>query len=102
MNNGAGDSRFEQDASAEAAGPQAGTYNPPGRSSLTYRVGTYASFLESMLARVQAQVLQTGSAKGQSPLANLNMGDSPDFAVALLKAWAAAGDVLTFYQERII
>jgi hypothetical protein len=96
------DSGFEQGAAIETAEPQVGIYNPPGRSSLSYRVGTYDSFLESMLAQLEAQILLTGSAKGRSPLAKLNVSDPTDIAIALMKAWAVVGDVLTFYQERII
>ncbi|MDT5294749.1 MAG: hypothetical protein QOJ76_1629 [Acidobacteriota bacterium] len=102
MNNDTRDSGLDLGAAIESAEPQAVLYNPPGRSSLSYRAGTYASFLESMLAQVQTQILRTGTAKGRSPLASLNVEGPSDIAVALLKAWAVVGDVLTFYQERII
>ena len=68
-------------------------YNRPGLGALAYRVGTHATFKHSLLARLsdaQWPVLQ-----------QLRTRDQDDFTIALLDAWAAAGDVLTFYQERI-
>jgi len=62
--------------------------NPPGLSALTYRAGTYATFLETMLARL------TG-------VPGLTTRDPADPSIALLDAWAVVADVLTFYQERI-
>jgi hypothetical protein len=68
-------------------------YNRPGLSAIAYRVGTYASFRHSLLARLS---------DGRWPvLRSLTTRDSDDFTIALLDAWAVAGDVLTFYQERI-
>lgn len=66
--------------------------NTPGLDSLKYRVGTYGSFLESMLAGISS-----------SPaLKNLTTRDENDPSIALMDAWAVALDVLTFYQERNI
>ena len=68
-------------------------YNRPGLNALAYRVGIHATFKQSLLARLsdaQWPVLQ-----------QLRTRDQDDFTIALLDAWAAAGDVLTFYQERI-
>jgi hypothetical protein len=62
--------------------------NPPGRSALVYRVGTHATFLETMLARL-------------GTLPQLTTRDPADPSIALLDAWAVIADVLTFYQERI-
>lgn len=65
--------------------------NPPGRSALSYRVGTHGSFMQAMLKDL-----------GRQPaLKGLTTRDSDDPAVALLDAWASVLDVLTFYQERI-
>jgi predicted phage baseplate assembly protein len=68
-------------------------YNRPGLSAVAYRVGTHARFKRSMLARVSSTDLPG--------LRDLNTRDDDDFAVALLDAWAAVADVLTFYSERI-
>jgi len=68
-------------------------YNRPGLPAIAYRVGTYTSFRESLLARLS---------NGRWPvLRQLRTGDNDDFTIALLDAWAVASDVLTFYQERI-
>jgi hypothetical protein len=78
-----------------------GQYNPPGLSQIAYRVGVYSTFLEGMRARLKTQQVYTASGQTQQPLAHLNVDDPGDLALALLKAWAIVGDVLTFYQERI-
>lgn len=68
--------------------------NRPGLTALTYRVGTHATFLETMQARL--------SNNSQFPaLAHLKTRAANDPSIALLDAWATVADVLTFYQERI-
>jgi Baseplate J-like protein len=64
------------------------TYNRPGLSRITRRIGTYGSFLDTMIARLAS-------------LPALTTREADDPAIALLDAWAVVGDVLTFYQERI-
>jgi hypothetical protein len=71
-------------------------WNRPALDEIAYRVGTHARFKESLLARLAA-----ASPKELAPLAELGTRDQSDFTIALLDAWAAALDVLTFYQERI-
>ncbi|KAF3886722.1 MULTISPECIES: putative baseplate assembly protein [Nostocales] len=67
--------------------------NLPGSSTLSYRVGTHATFLETMKARL---------ANNSFPaLNNLKTRDANDSSIAFLDAWATVADVLTFYQERI-
>jgi len=77
-------------------------FNQPGLSALCYRLGTYATFVQQMLARLLAQT-GPGSVQpnGKPPLAGLNRNAHQDWAVALLYAWAVVADVLAFYQERI-
>lgn len=79
--------------------------NPPGLDSLRYRVGTHASFLKAMKARLSSHHLETTDAEGgtrtHSPLRALTTRDASDPSIALLDAWAVVGDVLSFYQERI-
>ncbi len=65
--------------------------NAPGLLTLAYRAGTHASFKAAMLAALGRQ----------SALAGLTTRKDEDPSIALLDAWAAALDVLTFYQERI-
>lgn len=68
-------------------------YNRPGLSAISYRVGDHAQFRESLIAAL--------SASGLPALRRLTTRDPADFSIALLDAWSAAADVLTFYQERI-
>ena len=76
--------------------------NRPGLSALNYRVGTHATFLESMLARVSLHSFQQEPGDDTpSPLKSLLTRESSDPAIAFLDAWATVADVLTFYQERI-
>lgn len=66
--------------------------NYPGLSALAYRVGTHGSFKKTMI-----------SALSKKPeLGKLTTRDDDDPAVALLDAWAAVLDVLSFYQERLV
>ena len=69
-------------------------HNRPGLSALAYRSGTWRQFKESMLAAL------TGSA--HPALAELATRADDDFTIALLDAVAVVGDVLTFYQERLV
>jgi predicted phage baseplate assembly protein len=67
--------------------------NRPGLDAIRYRVGTHATFLESMIA-----ALTLG---GDPALDGLTTRAADDPSLALLDAWATVADVLTFYQERI-
>ncbi|MDH3287851.1 MAG: putative baseplate assembly protein [Betaproteobacteria bacterium] len=69
------------------------TANRPGLSQLRYRVGTHATFFETMQARLSGVAFPE--------LAALKTREKSDPSIALLDAWATVGDVLTFYQERI-
>lgn len=86
--------------------------NRPGLSALLYRIGTHATFLETMLARLSSLSVPLGElgpllSPGQDPTAlvyplqSLTTRSTGDPAIALLDAWAIVGDVFTFYQERI-
>jgi len=67
--------------------------NPPGLHAISYRAGTWASFKESMLARL--------SSSDYPALAGLKSRDNDDFTIAFLDATAIMLDILTFYQERL-
>jgi Baseplate J-like protein len=73
--------------------PQSRSNNLPGLASLPYRVGTWASFRESMLAQL--------SSSEYPALAALKTRDDDDFTIAFLDASAIVLDILTFYQERL-
>ena len=68
--------------------------NLPGLQAISYRAGTHAMFLASMLANLSL-LADSGA------LADLRARDDGDLAIALLDAWAAVADVHTFYSERI-
>lgn len=77
-------------------------FNRPGQPVLSYRLGTYDTFVEQMLALLATQTVPGGGQpEGTLPLAGLNRDVIQDWAVALLHAWGMAADVLAFYQERI-
>ncbi|MBX3117495.1 MAG: baseplate J/gp47 family protein [Fimbriimonadaceae bacterium] len=66
--------------------------NPPGRTSISYRLGTFGTFKSSMLENIW-----------QSPgLRGFGQRETSDATVALIDAYAVALDVLSFYQERLV
>ena len=65
--------------------------NRPGLSHITYRVGTFATFREAMLEQISRHAALSG----------LTTRESNDYAITLMELFAASGDVLTFYSERI-
>ena len=98
--------------------------NRPGLSALQYRIGTQATFLQSLFARLSSHELSShelaaaasdvralADEVGQGvrldragrpgPLSRLGTRELDDLSIALLDAWSVLGDVLTFYQERI-
>jgi predicted phage baseplate assembly protein len=70
-----------------------GENNPPGQSAIAYRTGSWATFKDSMLARL--------SSSDYPALAGLKTRSDDDFSIALLDASAVVLDILTFYQERL-
>lgn len=81
--------------------------NRPGLSAIAYRMGTHATFFETMLARLSNLYLDVPATDGSGaldriyPLQALTTRELDDASIALLDAWATVADVLTFYQERI-
>jgi hypothetical protein len=67
--------------------------NRPALPAISYRVGTYPTFLASMEAAL--------SSSSYPALAGLRTRDSGDFSIALVDAWAEVLDILTFYTERL-
>ena len=67
--------------------------NTAGLSSISYRAGTWASFKESMLARL--------SSSDYPALSRLKTREDDDFTIAFLDSAAMMLDILTFYQERL-
>lgn len=67
--------------------------NRPGRSRISHRPGRYATFAETMLARL--------SSTDFPELAALRTRTADDPSIALCDAWAVVADVISFYQDRI-
>lgn len=65
--------------------------NPPGRNSISYRVGDYISFREALLRPLP----------GETELVHWRPSASGDLAVQMVEWWAYLADILTFYNERI-
>ncbi|MBP1468337.1 putative baseplate assembly protein [Candidatus Chloroploca sp. M-50] len=78
----------------EGLRPPEPTVNRAGLPALAYRVGTHASFLATMRARL--------SSADHPALRGLRTRATDDPAMALLDAWAYVADILSFYNERII
>lgn len=71
--------------------------NPPGRPSITYRVGDYAAFRRALLFTVQDE---SGNPQEQE-LLNWRPTAQGDLALQLVEWWAYLADILTFYNERV-
>ncbi len=88
----------------EALTPMA-VANRPGLNAISYRVGTHATFIETMVARLSNMCLgaddECRKGTGNYPLRDLTTRDPNDPSIAMLDGWATIADVLTFYQERI-
>jgi hypothetical protein len=70
-----------------------GESNRAGLPAIAYRTGIWATFRESMLARL--------SSADYPALAPLKTRDTDDFSIALLDGSSVMLDILTFYQERL-
>jgi predicted phage baseplate assembly protein len=82
----------------ERTPPEPSHINPPGQDALRYRLGDHRALLRRMLARLSQQETPAGD----RPLVALTTRATDDPSIALLDAAATLGDVLTFYQERIV
>ncbi|OEE67116.1 hypothetical protein A1OO_15275 [Enterovibrio norvegicus FF-33] len=65
--------------------------NTAGLPRIGFRAGSHQDFYQSMVARLSSS--QYGA------LGTLTTREGEDFTLALLEAWAASCDVLTFYNE---
>ena len=72
-----------------------------GAAEIRYRVGDGETFLRTMLERVRRQTIADGEHAGTRPLERFNLEAEGSWLKGLLEAWAAVGEVLSFYQERI-
>jgi hypothetical protein len=85
------DPRFCGCCAPSASAVPALIWNRPGLSAIRYRIGTFASFRQTMLDDIHRW----------SELTGLATREPDDHAITLLELFAAVGDVLTFYNERI-
>ena len=88
---GPGDTAFCNCCISPVPRAPADVWNRPGLSQIKYRIGTFATFRETMLEAIAAE----------PALAALTTRNSDDYAITLFELLAAMGDVLTFYNERI-
>jgi hypothetical protein len=75
--------------------------NAAGQPALSYRLGTYAVFLQRMLSQIASPNTLANPPEGPWTIANLTTRSDDDPTIALIDAWSVVLDVLTFYQERI-
>lgn len=68
-----------------------GIWNDPALSRIDYRIDRFGGFKRSMRSAINLE----------SALGRLTTRDDADAVMAVVDAWAATLDVLTFYQERI-
>lgn len=66
--------------------------NRPGLNAVSYRVGEYDDFWQSLLQQLSLH----------DQLKGFTARDRNDYSIALADAWSVVADVFTFYQERIV
>lgn len=77
---------------------------PPGRDRLDWRLGRWTQFRAEMLARLRAMEVPAPEPERGTwqPYADLAVDPSADWVSALVDAWSEVGDILSFYQERLL
>ena len=76
--------------------------NRPGLDEIAYRIGTHSAFLRRMRWGIPRQkIVDPATGAEHRPLARLTARETEDPTIALMDAWAAALDVLSFHSERI-
>ena len=71
-------------------------FNPPGLTSIAYRVGDYTSFRHALLRGLAGETELSG---GATP--TWRPAPTGDLALQIVEWWAYLSDILTFYNERI-
>ena len=75
--------------------------NRPNLDEIAYRIGVHSAFLKRMFWRLpRTEVHDAGKDVLLRPLEALRVRGPEDPSIALLDAWAASLDVLSFYSER--
>lgn len=76
--------------------------NLPHRRDIAFRLGSSAQFYRELLARLRGASSIGPDGARQTPFAGMSRHGDTDWITGLLLAWSDAGDVLSFYQERLI
>lgn len=71
-------------------------------TQISAHLGDFASFEKEMLALIPRVVVDTGGGAVTRPLARLNLGVPTDPTLAMVNAFAALADVVSFYQDRVL
>jgi Baseplate J-like protein len=76
--------------------------NRPGLRHLSYRLGTYETFRQRILARIPSATVtdRDGTILPAPGLRALLTRRDDDYAITVVDLWAAVADILSFYQER--
>jgi hypothetical protein len=76
--------------------------NLPHRRDIAFRLGTSPQFYRELLTRLRGAAFTDRDGARHVPYAGMSPHPETDWISAVLMAWADAGDVLSFYQERLI
>ncbi len=69
-------------------------FNPPGQTTLSYRIGDYTTFREALLLPLKDET-------DNQELILWHPSGKSDLALQMVEWWAYLADILTFYNERI-
>lgn len=71
-------------------------------AQISAKLGDYASFKAEMLAAIPRVVVETSKGAFTRPLARLDLKIPTDPTLAMVDAFAAVADVISFYQDRVL
>jgi Galactose oxidase, central domain len=74
----------------------------PAAPPISAKLGDYSSFKTEMLELIPRVVVDTGGGAVTRPLIRLNLGVPTDPTVAMVDAFAALADIVSFYQDRVL
>ncbi|WP_375494015.1 hypothetical protein [uncultured Nostoc sp.] len=72
-------------------------FNPPGQTTISYRIGDYTTFREALLLPLK----DINGEIQEQELFNWHPSAKGDLALQMVEWWAYLADILTFYNERI-
>lgn len=71
-------------------------------AQISAKLGDYATFKAEMLALIPRVVIDTGGGALTRPLARLDRNVPTDPTLAMVDAFAAFADIISFYQDRVL